>query len=143
VRATSRTRDGCAAIEQAGGECWVGTPMRLATLRGALDRVAVACWLLGTAAAPAAELAELFGPRLELFMTQAIDTTVRGVVYEAAGTVPASVLADGERRARSIAERNSIPFAALTRDPALPGPWLDAAVGAIDTLLAGPRSAPR
>jgi hypothetical protein len=111
--------------------------MRLATLRGALDRVAVACWMLGTASGQREELEDLFGPRLELFMTQAIDTTVRGIVYEAAGTVPARVLAAGEHAARTIAERNSIPFVAITADPLDPGAWLAEAAAAVDTLLAG------
>jgi hypothetical protein len=138
VRITTRTPAGCKEVERAGAECWVGTPMRLATLRGSLDRVAVACWLLGTATGTDEELAELFGPRLELFMTQAIDTTVRCVVYEASGTVKADMLGDGERRARSIAERSSIPFIALRADPMLSGDWLGAASAAIDGVLSSP-----
>ena len=51
VRITTRTEGGRAAIEGGGAECWVGTPDRLATLRGALDSVALACWLLGDAEA--------------------------------------------------------------------------------------------
>ena len=137
VRMTTRTEDGRRAIEHAGAEPWVGTPMRLATLRGALDRVTVACWMLGTASGAEDELRELFGPRLELFMTQAIDTTVRGVVYEAAGTVPANLLADGQRLAAAVAEKNSIPFVAITAEPADADTWLAQAAAAVDAVLAG------
>ena len=92
------SEEGRAAIEALGAECWVGTPDRLATLRGSLDGVAVACWLLGTASGPTEELAALYTTRLELFLTQAIDTTVRGVVYEPAGpAVPADAARRGER----------------------------------------------
>ena len=49
ARITTRSEAGRGAIEQAGAECWIGTPDRLATLRGALDSVTIACWLLGSA----------------------------------------------------------------------------------------------
>jgi hypothetical protein len=110
--------------------------MRLATLRGALDGVAVLCWLLGNARASPAELAELYGPRLELFMTQAVDTTVRGVVYEAAGSVPPELLRGGEHLARGIATRNAIPFATVRADPADERWWLDEMQAALASLLA-------
>ncbi len=83
VRITTRDERGRAAIEAAGAECWVGTPDRLATLRGALENVTILCWMLATATGSAEELDALHGSRLEFFMTQAIDTTVRGFVYEA------------------------------------------------------------
>jgi len=136
VRITTRTADGGHAIEAVGAESWVGTPMRLATLRGSLDGVAVACWLLGTATAPAAELAELFGPRLELFMTQAIDTTVRGVVYEAGGAnASAQMLAGGEAIVRTLTTRNAIPVSFLAADPRNDAVWLAAARAAVASLL--------
>jgi hypothetical protein len=82
VRITTRSQDGRAAIEEVGAECWVGTPDRLATLRGALENVTVVCWLLRTAKGSAAELRALHSTRLEFFLGQAIDTTMRGFVYE-------------------------------------------------------------
>jgi hypothetical protein len=124
ARITTRGEGGREAVERAGAECWIGTPLRLATLRGALDRVAVALWLLGNASGEPDEVAELFGPRLELFMTQAIDTTVRGVVYEAAGSAPQVLLDAGEERARAIARDNAIPFASLRADPSAEREWL-------------------
>ncbi len=137
VRITTRTEGGRAAIEASGAECWVGTPDRLATLRGALDGATVLCWLMGTASGEPRELAALHGPRLEFFLTQAIDTTVRGFIYEARGAGPASDLpAAGETLARTLAARNAIPAVFLTADPHDSAAWLAEARSAIDALLA-------
>jgi len=135
VRATTRSEAGRAAIEAAGGECWIGTPERLATLRGALDAVTIACWLLGTASGPQDEVAPLHGTRLELFLTQAIDTTVRGVLYEAAGTVAPELLQDGADTATRLAAASQIPLRVLREDPAQADAWALAAHGAIAELL--------
>ncbi len=136
VRVSTRTQDGRAAIEAAGAECWIGTPDRLATLRGSLDGVAVACWLLGSCTGSERQLRELHSARLELFLTQAIDTTVRGFVYESRGTsTPAALLAEGERVVGALARRNAIPTAFLTADPRDLRAWLAAARAAIASLL--------
>ena len=136
VRITTRGGDARAAIEATGAECWIGTPDRLATLRGALENVTILCWLLGTAAGSHEELSALHGSRLEYFMTQAIDTTVRGVVYEARGlSAAAQMLASGERIVRDLAARNSIPVAFLTAQPDDVEGWLADARGAIASLL--------
>jgi hypothetical protein len=138
VRVSTRSEDGRAAIEAAGAECWIGTPDRLATLRAALDGVAILCWLLGSAAGSEQELRELHTSRLRFFLTQAIDTTVRGFLYEARGTASAAgLLADGEEIARALTERNAIPAAYLTSDPLDAAAWLAAGRGAIDSLLRG------
>jgi hypothetical protein len=135
VRVTTRSELGREAIEASGAECWIGTPDRLATMRGALDRVAILCWLLGTATGAPEELAALHSTRLEFFLTQAIDTTVRGLVYEASGT-PAELLNDGAARARALAARNSIPLSSLHADPRDSAVWVEEARAAIDGLLA-------
>ncbi len=136
VRVTTRSESGRAAIEAAGAECWIGTPDRLATLRGALDRVAVACWLLGSASGPREELRALHSTRLELFLTQAIDTTVRGVVFEArGGATPPEDLLGGAEIVRAITERNMIPAALLTSDPGDEQIWREEALSAIASLL--------
>jgi hypothetical protein len=127
VRITTRAERGRAAIEAAGAECWIGTPDRLATLRGALENVTILCWLLATATGPSEELSALHGSRLEFFMTQAIDTTVRGVVYEGP--------AGGERIVRALSERNSIPTAFVSADPRERDGWLADARAAVASLL--------
>ncbi len=137
VRVTTREERGRAAIEAAGAECWIGTPDRLATLRAALENVTILCWILGTASGPPQELEALHGSRLEFFMTQAIDTTVRGVVYEARGAGSAApMLAGGESIVRALAERNAIPTAFLTADPRDVEAWLADALAAVGSLLA-------
>jgi uncharacterized protein YbjT (DUF2867 family) len=130
VRISTRSEDARAAIEAVGAECWIGTPDRLATLRGALDGVAILCWLMGTGTGSVEELRALHGTRLRFFLTQAIDTTVRGFVYEAGGCG-----SEGEPIARALVERNAIPSAFLTADPDDLDSWLAQAGAAIDSLL--------
>jgi hypothetical protein len=142
VRITTRGERGRAGIEAVGAECWVGTPDRLATLRGALENVTILCWMLATATGSGEELDALHGSRLEFFMTQAIDTTVRGVVYETGGGSPgaptasaSAMLAGGEAIVRGLAERNSIPAAFLTADPLDSDAWRAEALAAVASLL--------
>jgi hypothetical protein len=136
VRVTTRNESGRVAIEATGAECWIGTPERLGTLRAALESVTVVCWLLGTVAGGVEEVRALHTSRLEFFLGQVIDTTVRGFVYETAGTVPGDALAEGERIVRMVAERNAIPTAFIGADPRAPVLWLQDATAAIDELLA-------
>jgi uncharacterized protein YbjT (DUF2867 family) len=134
VRITTRTEAGRAAIEAAGAECWIGTPDRIASLRYALEGVTIACWLLGTANPTDAEA--LHGTRLEFFLSQAIDTTVRGLLYEAAGSVDPQLLAGGAELVRSRAAFNEIPFRVLEVDAGGVDAWVDAARAAVFELLA-------
>jgi hypothetical protein len=140
VRVTTRSEAGRAAIEQAGAECWIGDPDRLATMRGALDRVTVLCWMLAGAAGSDEQLSALFGERLEFFMTQAIDTTVRGVVYERGEDEEGrmgELLGGGEAIVRRLAELNRIPLQILAVGPGDAG-WREQALGAIGRLLGQP-----
>jgi hypothetical protein len=97
--------------------------------------VTVLCWLLGCARGTGQELADLHGSRLRAFLSRTIDTTVRGVLYEAGGTVAESVLAAGAGVARGVAERNAIPLEILRADPGEPEAWLGEAHGALEALL--------
>ena len=136
VRITTRTEAGRAAIEAAGAECWVGTPDRLATLRGALENVTVVGWLLATASGTPEQLRALHSSRLEFFLGQVIDTTARGFIYElSGGVVPAAVLAAGAEIARQLTARNQIPLALIEADAAAPAAWSAAAHSAIDSIL--------
>ena len=143
VRITTRTEGGRAAIEETGAECWIGTPDRLATLRGALANVTIACWMLAGAHGDAEDVAALHGSRLEFFLTQAIDTTVRGLIYDATpGHVPRHALAEGERLVRTLTALNAIPLALLGADgsAAVAGDdedaWIGEAAAAVERLLA-------
>jgi hypothetical protein len=135
VRITTREEAGRAAIEAAGAECWIGTPDRIATLRYALDGVTLACWLLGNGCGAPESLRELHGSRLEFFCHQVIDTTVRGLLYEGAGSVPADVLADGRAIVERAASFNAIPLAVLEADPADLDAWRGEAHAAVGALL--------
>jgi hypothetical protein len=154
VRITTRSEAGRAAIEQTGAECWIGTPNRLATLRGALENVTVVCWLLGAVQASEEEIRALHSTRLEFFLGQAIDTTMRGFVYEAVakadaadgqsngGSTGAVVIAEataaGERIVRAAGERNAIPVAFLKADPRSSEAWLLEARTIVGRLLGDP-----
>lgn len=124
-------------IEGLGAECWVGDPNRLASVVGALEGVTIACWLLGNAKGEDEQLQALHGPLLESFLSEAIDTTMRGFVYEAAGSVPAELLAAGARSAQALTGRNAIPLRVLDADPAEQEPWRAQAQDAISALLSG------
>ena len=136
VRAVTRRPEAREAIEAAGAECWIGDPDVIGTLRYALDNVTVLLWLLGTVEDPA-----LHGPRLEMMLERTTDTTVRGVVYEAAGTVDSAVLAAGVEEVRRAQRTNEIPYALLESDRADRAAWLHAARAAIDALLGARRGA--
>src|SRR5215216_7928105 len=101
VRGTTRAPAGLAGIEVAGAEAVVADPDRLGTITRQLAGVTVVCWLMGSATgAP-----ELHGPRLETLLERLVDTPVRGIVYEAAGTVEPALLAAGAAAVRAAAER--------------------------------------
>jgi len=135
VRVTTRGESGRLAIEETGAECWLGTPDRLGTLRAALESVTIVCWLLGTAVGAEEEVRALHTSRLEFFLGQVIDTTVRGFVYEAMGTVPSDALTEGEQIVRMVAGRNEIPVGILTADPEDADAWLADAHVEIGALL--------
>lgn len=135
TRILTRQERGREAVERAGAECWIGTPDRLGTLIGALDGVTIACWLLGCAKGPEAEVAALHDLRLRSFMMKTIDTTVKGVLYEAAGSLPSQLLRNGAEIASEVASENRIPLALLEVDPDEGERWCSAAMDAIDRLL--------
>lgn len=170
VRIVTRSESRRASIEAAGAECVIADPDRLGTLRPALEAVTVACWLLATARGPRQQVEALHGARLERFVHQLIDTTVRGLVYEApslasaaaaggsegalpngAGAVtdgggvdevvaPAVVI-EGRRIATALAQRNAIPLSVLTADPGDQDAWLSQARVATASLLGHAASA--
>lgn len=88
---------------------------RLGTVLAALEHVAIVCWL--TDASP------------ERFLLGAVDSSMRGFVYEPQ---------DWEPVALETAARNSIPVAGVKVDPAADrGVWLAKAWQAIEHLLSG------
>ena len=121
ARCVTRSEDGRAAIEAAGAECWIGTPDVIGTLRYALENVTLLLWL-------------------RMMLEKTTDTTVRGVIYEAAGPVGGELIASGLIEMEFAREKNAIPYALITADPLGDRPeWIGQAQGAIDGLLEGPR----
>jgi Trk K+ transport system NAD-binding subunit len=137
VRGTTRDAKRRPAIEESGAEAFVGDPDRIATLTPALDQVTVACVLLGSAVGSPASLAALHGTRLEMLLTKTVDTTVRAIVYEAAGTVDPALLAAGAALVRARCEDSRIPYRLLEADPCDHRAWTLAAAAAVDSALAG------
>jgi Trk K+ transport system NAD-binding subunit len=137
VRGTTREEGGRAAIEGLGAEAYVGDPDRVATLALALDQVSVVCVVLGSAVASPERLAALHGTRLQMLLTRIVDTTVRAVVYEAAGSVDPDVLAAGAALVRERCEDSRIPYSLLDADPGEPAAWTVAAVAAVQLALDG------
>jgi hypothetical protein len=138
VRAVTRSEERRADIEAAGCECWIGDPDRIGTLRYALDNVTVLLWLLGTAKGP--HVADLHGSRLRMMLDKVTDTTVRGVLYEAAGTVDAQALQRGAAEVARAQGLNEIPGALLEVDPRDQEAWVAAARAGIERLLAVERA---
>ena len=138
VRIVTRTEARRAEIEAAGAECWIGTPDAIGTLRYALDNVTVLLWLLGTA--EDGDVEALHGSRLTMMLERVTDSTVRGVIYEASGTVEAAALAAGEHEVREANRKNEIPFRMLEADPRGPrDAWLQETLGLIGSLLGARR----
>jgi hypothetical protein len=136
VRGTTRAQAGRAAIEAAGAQAWVGDPDRIATISYALDGVTILCWLMGSAQGPPERIAALHGSRLKMLLERTIDTTVRGLLYEAAGTVDPALLAAGAETVRAACTYSEIPHALLRADPADHADWLAGALAGVEQLLA-------
>jgi uncharacterized protein YbjT (DUF2867 family) len=122
VRGTTRSAERLPELEAAGVEGVVADPDRLATLVPALAGVTVVCWLMGTAAGSP----ELHGDRLQTLMEHLVDTPVRGLVYEAAGSVEPTLLKRGADIVRLASGTWHIPVEVVTVDPASQGEWVDA-----------------
>jgi uncharacterized protein YbjT (DUF2867 family) len=136
VRGTTRDPSRLDGIEAAGAEAVLGDPDRVATLVAALEHVTVACVLLGSAVGSPEQLSALHSTRLEMLLTKIVDTTIRGVVYEARGSLDDGLLEAGAARVRAFGERSLAGCALLDADPEDHAAWLAAAVAAVDQLLA-------
>jgi uncharacterized protein YbjT (DUF2867 family) len=137
VRATTRDPGRVSELRAAGAEPWVADPDRVATIAPAFAHVGVACVLLGSATGTPEQLRALHGTRLDMLIERMLDTTVRGIVYEAAGSVGPDLLEAGAARVRRWCERSLIPHVILTADPADHATWLADAVDAVGAALLG------
>lgn len=133
VRGTTRAREHLAEIEAAGAEAVLADPDRLGTLMRELHGVSLVCWLMGSAEGGTAE--GLHGPRLQTLLERLVDTPVRGVVYEAAGSLDPELLAGGAAAVREASARWSIPAEVVEADPGDREGWLAAMTAAVGRLL--------
>jgi uncharacterized protein YbjT (DUF2867 family) len=133
VRGTTRKPERLPEIDAAGAEAVVADPDRLGTLMRQLHGVSVVCWLMGTADGAAA--AHLHGPRLRTLLERLVDTPVRGVVYEAAGSVEPALLARGAAAVCEASATWSIPAEVVEAEPGEAHAWLAAMTSAVDRLL--------
>jgi uncharacterized protein YbjT (DUF2867 family) len=135
VRGTSRGEAGLAPIEAAGIEPAIADPDRVGTVLELVGDVAVVFHLLGSAEGDAESLAAVHGPRLERLLEKLVDTPVRGVVYEAAGSVDPGLLAAGAELVRAAGSTWRIPFEIVSVEPDELNRWssemADAALGVL------------
>jgi hypothetical protein len=131
VRGTTRSSTRVADLETAGIEGVVADPDRLGTLVPALAGVTVVCWLMGSAE----DSVDVHGPRLRSLMEHLVDTPVRGLVYEAAGSADAALLTEGASIVREASRTWHMPVEIVDTDPAAHEAWLEAMTGAVEGLL--------
>jgi putative NADH-flavin reductase len=134
VRGTTRSPSRVAAISAAGAEPFVGDPDRVGTLMEAIRGVTIVMWLLASASGERAE--ELHAGRLRMLCEKLVDTHVRGLVYEGAGSLPDEVLAGGAEIVRRAAATWNIPVEVLSVDPSSCQEWTASGVAAVERLLA-------
>jgi nucleoside-diphosphate-sugar epimerase len=123
VRGTTRHQAALAAIEAAGIEAALADPDRVGTVLELVGDVAVVFHLLGSATGEPEALAAIHGPRLERLLEKIVDTPVRGVVYEAVGSVDGAVLAGGTEIVGTASRTWRIPVEVVTAEPNEPAKW--------------------
>jgi nucleoside-diphosphate-sugar epimerase len=133
VRGTTRDPDRIGEIEAAGAQGVVADPDRLGTIMVQLAGVTVVCWLMGNVDAGAA--GDLHGPRLQALLERLVDTPVRGLVYEGAGSVEPDLLRAGAQAVRTAGERWHIPIEVTDAKPGDHDAWLAQMQAAVARLL--------
>jgi uncharacterized protein YbjT (DUF2867 family) len=134
VRGTTRNAERATQLEAAGIEAVVADPYRLATLLPHVANTSVMCWLMGSATGDDVEA--LHTTRLQTVMERLVDTPVRGMVYEAAGTIDRQLLLGGAAIVRAAAATWEMPEAIVEADPADGEAWRKAMVAGVERVLA-------
>lgn len=136
VRGTTRRDDRLADVDAAGAEAVVADPYRLATVTPLLAGVSVVVWPLGNAAGTPDEIEAVHGPRLESLLAKLVDSGVRGLVYEAMGSVRGDLLRAGAAQCRASAEWFRMPVEVVEHDPDEHDGWVEAMRAAVGRVLA-------
>ena len=135
MRGTTRDEARLPAIEAAGAEAVIADPYRLATVTPLLFGVSVVIWPFGSATGTGDEIEAVHGPRLESLLAKLIDSGVRGLVYEAAGSVDPKLLAAGADQVRRSGEWFRMPVAVVDTGPADRTAWTQAMVAGVNSVL--------
>ena len=133
VRGTTRRPEGLAEIEKVGVEAVVADPYRLATLMPQIANTSAMVWLMGSAEGDDVEA--LHSTRLQTVLERLVDTMVRGLVYEAAGTVGDELLREGAATTLAAQERWHMPTEVVGADPGDHPAWVAAMAEAVERLL--------
>lgn len=136
VRGTSRSSNRLEDIEDAGADGVLADPYRLTTVTPLLEGVSVVVWPLASATGADDEVEAVHTTRLQTLLTKLVDSGVRGIVYEAAGSVRAELLDGGADRVRQAGDFFRMPVEVVDQDPADHDAWvaeMRAAVGRILT----------
>jgi voltage-gated potassium channel Kch len=133
VRGTTRDPARAAELEDAGIESAVGDPYRLATLLPHIANTSAMVWLMGSAVGDDVEA--LHRTRLQTTLERLVDSPVRGMVYEAAGTIPASLLREGASEVRKAALTWQMPNVIVEADPSDHEAWRAAMLDAVEQVL--------
>lgn len=134
VRGTTRDPARVGELEAAGIEPAVGDPYRLATLLPHVANTSAMVWPLGSATGDDAEA--LHRTRLQTVLERLVDSPVRGMVYEAAGTLPSELLREGAAEVRKAAATWQMPNVIVEQDPADHEAWVAAMAAAVEEVLA-------
>ncbi len=134
VRGTSRG-GGLEAIAAAGIEAAEADPERPATLVELVADVAVLVLPLGSIEDEPEKVAAVHGHRLEGLVEKLVDTPVRGVVYETAGSVDPELLEGGAEILRRANATWRIPVELLDADPGDHEAWVEAAAAAVQRVI--------
>jgi uncharacterized protein YbjT (DUF2867 family) len=133
VRGTTRNPERVADLEAAGIEPAVGDPYRLQTLMPHVANTSAMVWLMGSAVGQDVEA--LHRTRLQTVLERLVDTPVRGMIYEASGTLPAALLREGAAAVRKASAIWEMPFAIVEQDPSEHEAWLAAMLAGVETVL--------
>lgn len=143
VRGTSRDPVRRERLAELGIEPAAADPDRVGSIVELLGDVTVVVWALGSASGPGDRAAALHRERLPSALEKLVDTPVRGVVYEASGSVEPEALAAGRAAVERAAERWMIPTAIVSRGREDPIAWAEAiAVAAEDVIVPAPAAEP-
>jgi nucleoside-diphosphate-sugar epimerase len=139
ARGTTRDPGNAEEILRAGLEAVVADPDRVGTVLDHVADVTLVFWLLGSAVGEPDTVAAIHGPRLERLLEELVDTPVRGIVYEASGTVSRDQFEGGAAIVRAASERWRIPAEIVGADPGDWEAWLEAMLDAAQRLTGAAR----